>query len=57
MSRRHAIIRMVDGNFFREDASNGGGVEVNRKRVDKKQPISSGDRIQVALAVFTFVIS
>ncbi len=57
VSRHHAIIRVADGNFFIEDVSSGGGVEVNRKRVDKQQPLSSGDRIQVALAVFTFVIS
>lgn len=57
VSRQHAIIRVADGNFFIEDVSSGGGVEVNRKRVDKQQPLSSGDRVQVALAVFTFVIS
>lgn len=57
VSRHHAIIHVADGNFLIEDVSSGGGVEVNRKRVDKKQSLSSGDRIQVALAVFTFVIS
>lgn len=54
VSRRHAIIQAEDSNFFVEDVSSGGGVEVNSKRVEKKQQLNSGDKIEVGADVFVF---
>ncbi|MGI9285572.1 MAG: FHA domain-containing protein [Pseudomonadales bacterium] len=56
VSRRHAIIQASDGNFFVEDVSSGGGVEVNSKRVEKKQQLNSGDKIEVGADVFVFEV-
>ncbi len=53
VSRKHAILRERDGNFFIEDQGSLNGTFVNRKRVESAQ-LEDGDELQVGKYRLTF---
>ena len=48
ISRTHAILRRIGGQYTLEDAGSKNGVFINSQRVVKAQPLSDGDLIQLA---------
>jgi FHA domain len=53
VSRKHAVLRERDGNFFIEDQGSLNGTFVNRKRVESAQ-LDDGDELQVGKYRLTF---
>ena len=53
VSRKHAILRERDGNFFIEDQGSLNGTFVNRKRVESAQ-LADGDELQVGKYRLTY---
>jgi len=53
VSRKHAVLRERDGNFFIEDQGSLNGTFVNRKRVESAQ-LDDGDELQVGKYRRTF---
>jgi hypothetical protein len=53
VSRKHAILRERDGEFFIEDQGSLNGTFVNRKRVESAQ-LSEGDELQVGKYRLTY---
>ena len=53
VSRKHAILRERDGNFFIEDQGSLNGTFVNRKRVESAQ-LEDGDEVQVGKYRLTY---
>jgi hypothetical protein len=53
VSRKHAILRERDGNFFIEDQGSLNGTFVNRKRVESAQ-LDDGDELQVGKYRLTY---
>jgi FHA domain/zinc-ribbon domain len=53
VSRKHAILRERDGNFFIEDQGSLNGTFVNRKRVESAQ-LEDGDELQVGKYRLTY---
>ena len=54
VSRRHAVIRIVDGAATLEDLGSKNGTFIGGKRVDGMMALSDGDRIQIGSIVMTF---
>ncbi len=58
ISRRHAlVISEGQGRYFVEDAGSRNGTFANNHRVDKRQPLQDGDKIQIGVMTilkFTF---
>jgi hypothetical protein len=53
VSRKHAVLRERDGNFFIEDQGSLNGTFVNRKRVESAQ-LDDGDELQVGKYRLTY---
>jgi hypothetical protein len=53
VSRKHAILRERDGNYFIEDQGSLNGTFVNRKRVESAQ-LDDGDELQVGKYRLTY---
>jgi len=53
VSRKHAVLRERDGNFFIEDQGSLNGTFVNRKRVESAQ-LEDGDELQVGKYRLTY---
>jgi hypothetical protein len=53
VSRKHAVLREQDGNFFIEDQGSLNGTFVNRKRVESAQ-LDDGDELQVGKYRLTY---
>jgi hypothetical protein len=53
VSRKHAVLRERDGNFFIEDQGSLNGTFVNRKRVESAQ-LQNDDEVQVGKYRLTF---
>ena len=53
VSRKHAILRERDGEFFIEDQGSLNGTFVNRKRVESAQ-LDDGDELQIGKYRLTF---
>ena len=53
VSRKHAILRERDGDFFIEDQGSLNGTFVNRKRVESAQ-LEDGDELQVGKYRLTY---
>jgi FHA domain/zinc-ribbon domain len=53
VSRKHAILRERDGNFFIEDQGSLNGTFVNRKRVESAQ-LDDGDELQIGKYRLTY---
>ena len=53
VSRKHAILRERDGNFFIEDQGSLNGTFVNRKRVESAQ-LDNGDELQIGKYRLTY---
>ncbi len=53
VSRRHAVIRIVDGAATLEDLGSKNGTFLGGKRVDGMMTLSDGDRIQIGSVVMT----
>ncbi len=55
VSRRHAVVDFIDGQYWLEDLSSGGGVSVNGERVEKRALVA-GDMIEIAGTTFEFEV-
>ena len=53
VSRRHAEIRRVDGNFVVGDLKSSNGTYVNNRKVERAE-LSSGDQVQVGRTVMVY---
>jgi pSer/pThr/pTyr-binding forkhead associated (FHA) protein len=53
VSRKHAVLRERDGDFFIEDQGSLNGTFVNRKRVESAQ-LEDGDEVQVGKYRLTY---
>lgn len=54
VSRTHAIVRCVDGEFFLEDNASTNGVTHNEELVVASTPLKSGDTIRIGTTWFHF---
>ena len=54
VSRQHARVMTVDGDFYVEDLKSRNGTYVNGRRVIGRQRLNEGDRLSVCELVFTF---
>lgn len=54
ISRRHARVRLHDGQFVVEDLGSTNGTFVNGDRVDTIYPLSPGDRIEISSCTLVF---
>ena len=54
VSRRHAVVEIVDGHTFIQDLKSSNGTFVNSKPIDNVCEIKHLDRIQIASSVFVF---
>ena len=54
VSRKHAVLRERDGDFFIEDQGSLNGTFVNRKRVESAQ-LEDGDELQIGKYRLTFL--
>lgn len=46
VSRRHAVIRAIDGALAVEDAGSKNGTFVNGRRIERATPLTAGDEVQ-----------
>lgn len=56
VSRRHALIRYQDDDFWFFDLGSSNGSSVNGKRVTMAQPLKNGDQVKIASHVFRFEV-
>jgi hypothetical protein len=57
VSRKHAILRVRDGNFFIEDQGSLNGTFVNRRRAESMHQLEDGDEVQIGKYRLTFLES
>ncbi len=55
VSRRHAVFSIHEGRHFIEDLKSRNGTLVNDRLIEKRTPLSSGDRITICDQIFRFV--
>lgn len=55
VSREHALIRRMQGQFFIEDLNSRNGTQVNNQDVTARTLLKDADRIRICDNVFTFV--
>src|SRR5262249_44702320 len=56
ISRRHAQISCVHGDYFVEDLGSKNGTLLNGKRVDRRTPLAATDRLCVGEFILEFVV-
>ena len=54
VSRRHAQLVQVDGQYYLEDLKSRNGTFVNQMPVHGRHPLQEGDRIQICDITFRF---
>jgi serine phosphatase RsbU (regulator of sigma subunit) len=56
ISRRHAQISCVHGDYFVEDLGSTNGTLLNGKRVDRRMPLAATDRLRVGEFILEFAL-
>src|SRR5215218_4995660 len=57
VSRHHAIIERIAGEYFIEDLKSRNGTRVNARTVRERRPLQGGDKIRFGQVRVTFVIA
>lgn len=55
VSRRHARVVKVDGDFMAVDLGSANGTRVNGERIARPTPLQDGDRLQIGIFILRFV--
>ncbi len=54
VSRRHALVRQREGDFFVEDLGSGNGTYVNGQKIEAPTKLKTGDRVKFGPILFRF---